>query len=232
MAENRLFEATIAREFADTRSFVTPIREIPTAAMRGEGLKELSVLTRSDILELAQNITKMVEAYSKYAGLKGSFKDNYYKFSDFVDNYAKSHICKDGATASEVLGLARLVRAVKTTLTKIDSTISFIQVSYKIDASNDTRWNKASFKSVTLAHINSPYDVSDILDDTNPEWKAIEEIEKSLKSNGTDMFSEDYGKLIIKKLRSFKADVISAVNKYFGKGTQFEEFDIVNLISM
>ena len=88
------------------------------------------------------------------------------------------------------------------------------------------------FKKIDVNSL--PENVRGLVNKTKTELLNIidrkDNVEKELNTKKIDPYSPEYGKLIIKRLNSFKADVISAFNKYFGKNSVFSEFNLSDMI--
>ena len=116
---------------------------------------------------------------------------------------------------------SKAISSVNSALRTINNQIEFIRTSYKVADSNDERFNKATVKSILKEDTISSY---------GSNWSELDKIEEELNAKKVDPYSPEYGKLIIKRLNSFKADIISAFNKYFGKNSVFSEFNLSDMI--
>ena len=194
----------------------TVIRRIPGAAMKGDELKELSVITRSSLMNSSSDIYKLFNAY------KNKFKPNA-SIKEIAEEIAKEHLKTMNPEHSYNVPdpFSKAISSVNSALRTINNQIEFIRASYKVADSNDERFNKATVKSILKEDTVSSYDSS---------WSEIERIEAELNTKKVDPYSPEYGKLIIKRLNSFKADIISAFNKYFGKNSVFAEFNLSDMI--
>lgn len=194
----------------------TVIRRIPGAAMKGDELKELSVITRSSLMNSSSDIYKLFNAY------KNRFKPNA-SIKEIAEEIAKEHLKTMDPEYSHNVSdpFSKAISSVNSALRTINNQIEFIRASYKVADSNDERFNKATVKSILKEDTVSTYDSS---------WSEIERIEAELNTKKVDPYSPEYGKLIIKRLNSFKADIISAFNKYFGKNSVFAEFNLSDMI--
>lgn len=192
------------------------IRRIPGAAMKGDELKELSVITRSSLMNSSSDIYKLFNAY------KNRFKPNA-SIKEIAEEIAKEHLKTMNPEYSYNVSdpFSKAVSSVNSALRTINNQIEFIRASYKVADSNDERFNKATVKSILKEDTVSTYESS---------WSEIERIEAELNTKKVDPYSPEYGKLIIKRLNSFKADIISAFNKYFGKNSVFAEFNLSDMI--
>lgn len=192
------------------------IRRIPAAAMKGDELKELSVITRSNLMNSSSDIYKLFNAY------KNKFKPNM-SLKEIAEEIAKEYLKLFNPDFLYNIPdpFSKVISSVNSTLRTINNQIEFIRTSYKVADSNDERFNKATVKSILKEDAASSYESG---------WSEIEKIEEELNAKKVDPYSPEYGKLIIKRLNSFKADIISAFNKYFGKNSVFSEFNLSDMI--
>ena len=176
------------------------IRRISSAAMKGDELKELSVITRSSFMNSSSDLYKLFNAY------KNKFKPNA-SIKEIVEEMSKEHLKTMNREYSYDVPdpFSKAISSVNSALRTINNQIEFIRTSYKVADSNDERFNKATVKSILKEDATSSY---------NSSWSEIEKIEEELNAKKVDPYSPEYGKLIIKRLNSFKADIISAFNKY------------------
>ena len=192
------------------------IRRISSAAMKGDELKELSVITRSSFMNSSTDLYKLFNAY------KNKFKPNA-SIKEIAEEMFKEHLKTMNREYSYNVPdpFSTAIFSVNSALRTINNQIEFIRASYKVADSNDERFNKATVKSILKEDATSSY---------NSSWSEIEKIEEELNAKKVDPYSPEYGKLIIKRLNSFKADIISAFNKYFGKNSVFAEFNLSDMI--
>ena len=192
------------------------IRRISSAAMKGDELKELSVITRSSFMNSSSDLYKLFNAY------KNKFKPNA-SIKEIAEEISKEQLKTMNREYSYDVPdpFSKAISSVNSALRTINNQIEFIRASYKVADSNDERFNKATVKSILKEDATSSY---------NSSWSEIEKIEEELNAKKVDPYSPEYGKLIIKRLNSFKADIISAFNKYFGKNSVFAEFNLSDMI--
>ena len=192
------------------------IRRIPGAAMKGDELKELSVITRSGLMNSSSDIYKLFNAYKNKFKPNASIKEIAEEmYKEYLKTFNPDYLYKVSDPFSKIIS------SVNSTLRTINNQIEFIRTSYKVADSNDERFNKATVKSILKEDAACSYPTS---------WSEIEKIEKELNAKKVDPYSPEYGKLIIKRLNSFKADVVSAFNKYYGKNSVFVEFNLSDMI--
>ena len=194
----------------------TIIRRISGAAMKGDELKELSVIMRSSLMNSSSDLYKLFNAYKNKIKPNASIKE-------IAEEISKEHLKMMSREYSHDVPdpFSKAISSVNSALRTINNQIEFIRASYKVADSNDERFNKATVKSILKEDATSSY---------NSSWSEIEKIEEELNAKKVDPYSPEYRKLIIKRLNSFKADIISAFNKYFGKNSVFAEFNLSDMI--
>ncbi len=116
-----------------------------------------------------------------------------------------------------------LINSVKSVIRSCDSSIAFVNSIYKVDAVKDTRYDETTSQK-TLQNINK-IEKAAFWEDFN-----YDEIEKYASENKIDIGTPEYNKLIVKRLRAFKQDTISTVNKYFGKNSRFADLNLMDAI--
>jgi len=222
---NQIAEKVIVDEFFNTvRSFNLPLRQLRVAAFRGEGLKELSVAMRARITETSNDLVRIIENFAELKNIKGGFPAKYEALEKFA--YSRTELNNIFHNKEYNYGLTGIIRVLRTNIKQIDSIISNTQVSYKIKDSNDERWNKGSIKHalyVTGGDIG--FQGPDIYDEEN-----YNEIDAILNKKKLDIYSPEYGKIVVKALRSYKSDLISTINRYFGKNSPFAEMNLIDII--
>ena len=218
--------------------------KVRNCAIRNSGLKNLSVIMRTSIQSIAEDFTKLIDKFSQYYEIKDDvpISVKYEKMIDKIDEFRsevdyasvpndpKVQKTCDIAYSKRYDGFSNVVsnlaRTIRSILRNIDSTISFVNASYGIENKNDPRYSATTTKELSTARFSVPEQYYD----HNLNWWEIDKIEQGLKDKGTDIFAPEYGKVICKKLRAFKNDVISTVNKYLGKGSIFEDFNMIDLV--
>lgn len=198
------------------------IRRITGAVIKGAELKELSVSIRSNLMNSSADLYKLINAYKARYLPNGSIVEvSKQLHSEMVKRYVS---IRDSADYNLKLfakdPFSTAVVRMNDILRTINTQMEFIRTSYRVAESNDERWNKATVKSII--------DVQTKVHEYN--WSEYDKIEEELVKNKIDISSPEYGKLIIKRLNSFKADVISAFNKYYGKNSVFKELNLSDMI--
>lgn len=222
---NQIAEKVIVDEFFNmVRSFNLPRRQLRVAAFRGEGLKELSVAMRARITETSNDLVRIIENFAELKNIKGGFPAKYEALEKFA--YSRTELNDIFRNKEYEYGLTGIIRVLRTNIKHIDSIIANTQVSYKIKDSNDERWNKGSIKhALFVTGGYNEFQGIDIYDEEN-----YNEIEIILKKKKLDIYSPEYGKIVVKALRSYKSDLISTINRYFGKNSPFAEMNLIDII--
>jgi hypothetical protein len=203
----------------NTLNLTQVARRIPGASMKGNDLKEMSVICRSEMMSSSADLYKLINAYKNHFDPKMSIKD---VMKTFDDEYSKMYPSDNGFPYRNGDPLSNAVSNINAALRVINSQIEFIRTSYKVSDSTDERFNKATVKSILKSDAS--------LNNYCSSWDELEKIEAELNAAKIDPYSPEYGKLIIKRLNSFKADIISAFNKYFGKNSVFAEFNLSDML--
>lgn len=196
------------------------VRRIPSAAMKGTELKELSIIVRSSMKNATNDLNKLFNSYKNrfkpeadvkeiFTDIVKLYEERYNKYDD--ENFGSMH-CSDPFSSS--------VSCINAALRTINDQIEFVRFTYNVIDSDDEKFNKATPKTIFETDKN----------DYSSYWTDIEKIEKELESRKIDLYSPEYGKLIINRLKTFKNDLISAFNKYFGKNSIFADFNLTNMI--
>ena len=224
---NQIAEKVIVDEFFNmVRSFNLnlPRRQLRVAAFRGEGLKELSVAMRARIMETSNDLVRIIENFAELKNIKGGFPAKYEALEKFA--YSRTELNDIFRNKEYEYGLTGIIRVLRTNIKYIDSIIANTQVSYKIEDSNDERWNKGSIKHALYATGRDiEFQYHDIYDE-----EKYNEIDAILKKKKLDIYSPEYGKIVVKALRSYKSDLISTINRYFGKNSPFAEMNLIDII--
>lgn len=114
------------------------------------------------------------------------------------------------------------ISSIKHVIQACDSSIAFVNATYKVDVVKDTRYDESNSSKVLK-------DCNNGSDDFYINGINYDELEKVAKEHKIDIGSQEYAKLVIKKLRAFKQDLISTVNKYYGKNSRFADLNILDL---
>ena len=117
----------------------------------------------------------------------------------------------------------RFITDINYLIKTINRQIDFIRSTYKIEKSNDTRFNKTTAEKV--------YATREALDYWNYDIEqGAQERTNALKSTNKDVFTDDAGRLICKKLNSFKSDLINNFNRTFGDKSVYAELKLSELL--
>ena len=220
-------------------------RNIRTSAfIDGGKLKALSVNMHVELERGARELGEVIDRFYNRYDVSNS-KSNSEKFDEILkkihdyEDYVNLQRVSESPELAKTFDKARrssyehtvdyrpivsLINSVKSVIKAIDSSISFTNAVYKVDYVKDTRYDETSSQKV-LKDLKSSQDMYDY--DFSYKY---DEIEKYAKDNNIDMGTPEYSKLIVKRLRAFKQDLISTVNKYYGKNSRFADLNIMDLV--
>ena len=248
--DEKIFMKTIYDEMGNLSNFpIYPINNrIRSAAMADGGLKNLSVGMKVNLSNYIEDLRSTVNRYANHKGITNkSFKEQLVSMMNdvkvFVDEVGLSPIStfeKRGIKPTGVINvesknyltnveagtapISDIVAGFRRIIKTCDHNITFINTTYNLRP--DPRYGETS-----ISRIMSDQGRDGVLYSTKDfDWNNIEEMEKTFKSKGVELFSPEYGKLITKRLRAFKAEIISSMNKYFGPQSSFAEFKIPELV--
>ncbi len=148
--------------------------------------------------------------------------ENYNSTPNLNKNFEKSRRPTWFGTGNKYGPIAFTISSIKHVIQACDSSIAFVNATYKVDVVKDTRYDESNSSKV-LKEFNHRSD-----DFCFNEFN-YDELEKVAKENKIDIGSQEYAKLVIKKLRAFKQDLISTVNKYYGKNSRFADLNLLDL---
>ena len=185
--------------------------KIKRAAYTDEGIKELCSIVRFLISHTASEFYETLVKYAEYKNIDINTTTPYNLYFKLLEDISTT--CnKDGNNPKfsnfiERTSISCLIETIKSFIRRCNETIEFIQFSYRIDGQTDERFSKMSLQK--MLESLSPYGDKDV---TN------------------DKLSPEYGKVVCKRLRAMKADVLSATNKYLGANSKFKEFKVMDIV--
>lgn len=218
-------------------------QKIKSAAMIDGGLKTLSVRFRTNIINYVDDIKNLVSKFAIKNNLTDkTFKEQMELMIEAVEKF-KSEISIDQETYENIdkkvqvsytanvnrynrpisIPIYEIVNGFRKLIKSCNHNINFINTVYNVRP--DPRFGDTSIKRLVTSEMSETYEY-------NPEfnWRDIDNMEKEMAEKNVELFSTENGKLVTKKIRAFKADVISTMNKYFGQSTVFSEFNIPDLV--
>ena len=222
-------------------NFFTYCQKIKSSAMIDGGLKNLSVRIRANFVNYVDDLKALVSKFAERKGLTNkTFKEQMEALSNAVEAFrtelALDHdlIKSDKVQITHNANVCKFNRPLNNPIYEIaqgfrkliktcDHNINFINTTYNMRP--DPRYGETTAKRIVKSEFSDNYEY-------NPEfnWQDLDNLEADLSAKKIDLFSPEDGKLVTKKRRAFKADMISAMNKYFGSSTIFAEFNIPDLV--
>lgn len=202
--------------------------KIKKAAYSNDGIKEICSLMRYAISSAATDIYDCVVKYANFKNIDINSKPISEIYGDIIteiknmyleEKYSDSYI----NSIVSCLAIDQIVRNIKMFINKCDDIINFIQYTYRIEAQKDERFEKISLKAMLdiYSGMNSCMWTEDIM--PNEQQKKESYIDNN-------KLSPEYGKIVCKRIRAMKADILSATNKYFGKNSKLASFNIMDIV--
>ena len=200
--------------------------KIKKAAYSNNGIKEICSLMRYGISTTANDVYDCISKYAQFRKIYIESKPLVEIYGMMIEEFREMFLCEyDKDYVGSLLGTMRIdgiLRNIKTFIKKCDDIINFIQYTYRLEAQKDERFEKISLKA--MLDIYSGTNSASWTEDIMP----TEENGKTYVEN--DKLSPEYGKLVCKRIRAMKADVLSAANKYFGKNSKLASFNLMDIV--
>lgn len=202
--------------------------KIKRAAYTDEGIKELCSIMRFLISHTTSEFYETLVKYAEYKNIDINTTTPYNLYFKLIEDISVT--CnKDGTNPRfsnfiERTSISCLIETIKSFIKRCNDNIEFIQFSYRIDGQTDERFSKMSLQK--MLESLDPYGGFDLYDEK--DLKALKDKDKIVVT--TDKLSPEYGKMVCKRLRAMKADVLSATNKYLGPNSKFKEFKIMDIV--
>lgn len=194
-------------------------RLIKTSAYR-DTLKEVAMNLKVQLTDDSESFFNYLKTYAKFRGLNenATVAEIYQAYLEDCEVYCKENNNKFDQWVSPVY---RFITDINNLIKTINRQIDFIRSTYKIEESNDTRFNKTTAEKV--------YATREALESWGYNTEYTEKI-NALKSTNKDVFTDDAGRLICKKLNSFKSDLINNFNRTFGDKSVYAELKLSELL--
>lgn len=229
MSERTFEEKVFLKQASDElfnlsrRAFIsnTLSRRVRSAVYADTGLRELATTIRYEISNIATDILNLINSYKKFYNISdASNKDVYEKLSNAVKEFRKEMDFKYGWTPDEEVGpFSAVVNISKDLIRTCDKINDFNNLAYKIESSEETKFNTATAESIIKENMK--------LETFSNE---LENIEAEMKTKNVSVYSPEYGKIISKRLKALKGEVLSIVNKYFGQSSRLGEFNVMKSV--
>ena len=227
MAETKNLNETLKFKFVmgEIRSSLSTYgnynRLIKTAAYR-DTLKEIAMNLKVQLADDSESFFNYLKTYAKFRRLNenATVAEIYQAYLEDCEVYCKENNNKFDQWVSPVY---RFITDINNLIKTINRQIDFIRSTYKIEESNDTRFNKTTAEKLYVireAVENYGFD----------DYTYVQEKVDKLKSTNKDVFTDDAGRLICKKLNSFKSDLINNFNRTFGDKSVYAELKLSELL--
>ena len=227
MAERKNLNETLKFKFVMSQirssmsSYGAYNRLIKTSAYR-DTLKEISMNLKVQLTDDSESFFNYLKTYAKFRGLNenATIAEIYQAYLEDCEEYCKEN---DNKFDQWVSPLYKFITDINGLIKTINRQIDFIRSTYKIEESNDTRFNKTTAEKLYATREAIElwgYDIE----------QGAQERTNALKSTNKDVFTDDAGRLICKKLNSFKSDLINNFNRTFGDKSVYAELKLSELL--
>ena len=227
MAERKNLNETLKFKFimsqirSSMSSYGAYNRLIKTSAYR-DTLKEISMNLKVQLTDDSESFFNYLKTYAKFRGLNenATVAEIYQAYLEDCEEYCKEN---DNKFDQWVSPLYKFITDINGLIKTINRQIDFIRSTYKIEESNDTRFNKTTAEKLYATREAIElwgYDIE----------QGAQERTNALKSTNKDVFTDDAGRLICKKLNSFKSDLINNFNRTFGDKSVYAELKLSELL--
>ena len=199
-------------------------RKIRPAAYAEKAMENLATSFKFQIANNAKVLNECIENYKNTFKFEGDAKS----VIEALDNDIRELIGKTelgyNITGTPIACISNFASSIRDVLRECDKIVEFTQMAYRTTEQKDHRFGDIEIKEILE-------DSHHVLDYSLGEKTIFERIEKELPKN-TDIYSQEFGKNICKKIRAFKAMTISTLNKYFGKNSKLADLGIVDIALM
>jgi hypothetical protein len=224
--EEKMFLKNLANEFGATTNEMrcktySYSRRVRSAAYSNR-LREFVTQIRYDIKDCSANILQMINNYKSFYNEPDiSNKEAFEKLIDKINKFRIEVLKYDNNYVNMDTPFDSVLTFAKNLIKTSDKIIEFDNLAHKVEETEDTKFNTTTAENI----------IKDAIGDdgyTSKFDSELQKIENEFKSKNVDMFSADYWKMCSKRLRAFKAEVYSIVNKYFGQSSKLGEFHLMD----
>lgn len=189
-------------------------RKIRPAAYAKDVMESLATSFRFEIANTARIINEDIERYANHFKVKGNLKEILSMINDDVADWKKLDNVNCGRIylIDNITTLASNFRLI---IKECDKINEFTQMAYRVSEQKDHRFNDITAKDI-------------LVDNEAVFSRMFNEIEKQVPKD-IDVYSQEYGKIVCKKVKAFKAMAISTINKYFGKNSKLADLGIFDI---
>lgn len=199
-------------------------RKIRPAAYADKAMENLATSFKFQIANNAKVLNECIENYKNTFKFKGDAKS----VIEALDNDIRELFGKEelgyNISGTPIACVSAFASSIRDILRECDKIVEFTQMAYRTTEQKDHRFGDIEIKEILE-------DSHHVLGDSLCERTIFERIENELPKN-TDIYSQEFGKNICKKVRAFKAMTISTLNKYFGKNSKLADLGIVDIALM
>ena len=201
-------------------------KKIRPAAYAEKAMENLATSLKFEIANDAKVINECIENYKNAFKFEGNAKSVIEAIERDIRDMLGEDVYKNCISTTPIPCISNFAANIRDILKECDKIVEFTQMAYRTVEQKDHRFGDIDIKEILedSHHVLSA-------DHYNNEKSIFDTIEKELPE-GTDIYSQEFGKHICKKVRAFKAMTISTLNKYFGKNSKLADLGIVDIALM
>lgn len=200
-------------------------RRLRVLLCKNEGLRNASTTIKFNYSIVANNIVDMLERYRHFTKKPETlgYKDIYMMFAEDYKAYKiEKAVDKTCVYGTDIAIFSNIVENVKNLVSTCDKINEFTQLAYRVDTIPETKFTKTTPKDIMQFDMSSAASAIAGNFDDNKVFDTMD-VE--------DVNSQEYGKMMCKRTKALKAEILSMANKYFGKNSKLGEFNIMDHIN-
>ena len=200
-------------------------KKIRPAAYAEKAMENLATSLKFEIANVAKVLNDCIENYKNTFKFEGGAKSTIEAITSDIRDMMGEDAYKNYISTTPIPSISSFATNIRDILKECDKIVEFTQMAYRTAEQKDHRFGDIDIKEILE-------DSHHVLSTEYYNEKSIfDNIEKELPK-GTDIYSQEFGKNICKKVRAFKAMTISTLNKYFGKNSKLADLGIVDIALM
>jgi hypothetical protein len=200
-------------------------RRLRVLLCKNEGLRNASTTIKFNYSIVANNIVDMLERYRRFTKKPETlgYKDLYMMFTEDYKAYkTEKAVDKTHVYGADISIFSDIVNNIKNLVSTCDKINEFTQLAYRVDTIPETKFTKTTPKDIM------EFDMSSIASAIAGDYNDVKIFDTMDIEN---VNSQEYGKMMCKRTKALKAEILSTANKYFGKNSKLGEFNIMDHVN-
>ena len=199
-------------------------RRLRALIYSGTGLREFVTCLKFAYSTFSKELGEIIDEFREYYEIPESenTKQVFIKMIEKI-NKMLHELYNDDASEKKYVAcnvIDDIIELTKYFIKQCDRINEFTQLVYRVEASDETKYNKTTANDIVKYE-------STYVGSIDGDCKTLDEI---MKTTNVDRNSQEFGKIICKRCKMIKNEVISLVNKYFGKNSKYSDFNIIQKI--